>query len=192
MGVQDLTKEIGTRETLKTLEIGAINTHIRMSMDDVTAIDLNSLHPKIHECDFFNLKPSLFDVVVCAMFWILFRHVYREVITTNIRTTQVKQRVFVCSIRCVNKSKYGPCVPRDGRDRIRAEEHREQSCLRYLRNRIVSRIGSHPWSRIVSRPAIIHVKTDEPVFVLSRCWDHGSAEKHVWWCWKFIVSLFYI
>ena len=107
-----LTKEIGTRETLKTLEIGAINTHISACpWMDVTAIDLNSLHPKIHECDFFNLKPeSSFDVVVCAM--------VLNFVPTCVQRGEMLLRIYeqlkssngylflVLPIRCVNKSKY--------------------------------------------------------------------------------------
>jgi hypothetical protein len=65
-----LSKEHETSKTkLRTLEVGAINTHISACpWMDVTAIDLNSLHPKIQECNFFDLRPeSCFDVVVCAM-----------------------------------------------------------------------------------------------------------------------------
>ena len=108
-----LSKEIGTvGELLKTLEIGAINTHISACpWMDVTAIDLNSLHPKIRECDFFDLKPeSSFDVVVCAM--------VLNFVPTCAQRGEMLLRIYeqlnskngylflVLPIRCVNKSKF--------------------------------------------------------------------------------------
>jgi len=69
-----LDKELKLRPTkssvrLKTLEVGAINCQIlSCPWLDVTAIDLNSSHPRILQRDFFDIEPiKEFEVLVCAM-----------------------------------------------------------------------------------------------------------------------------
>lgn len=54
---------------LRVLEVGAINTQLQQCRWlDVRAIDVNSQHPSIEECDFFNITPvAEFDAVVCSM-----------------------------------------------------------------------------------------------------------------------------
>ena len=54
---------------LKVLEVGAINVQLQQCpWLDVRAIDVNSQHPSIEECDFFDITPTgSFDVVVCSM-----------------------------------------------------------------------------------------------------------------------------
>ena len=58
-----------TDHKLSTLEVGAINTQLLESPRlKVRAIDINSQHPQIEVCDFFDIIPSRnFDVVVCSM-----------------------------------------------------------------------------------------------------------------------------
>ena len=54
---------------LKVLEVGAINIQLQQCRWlDVRAIDVNSQHPSIEECDFFDVTPiAEFDAVVCSM-----------------------------------------------------------------------------------------------------------------------------
>lgn len=54
---------------LNVLEVGAINTQLQQyNWMNVRAIDLNSQHPLIEECDFFAVEPEgKYDVVVCSM-----------------------------------------------------------------------------------------------------------------------------
>ncbi|GLE05009.1 hypothetical protein PINS_up013993 [Pythium insidiosum] len=54
---------------LRTLEVGAINTQLlSCPWLNVRAIDLNSKHEKIEQCDFFSLRPSgEYDVLVSSM-----------------------------------------------------------------------------------------------------------------------------
>ena len=54
---------------LKVLEVGAINVQLQQCRWlDVRAIDVNSQHPSIEECDFFDITPTAeFDAVVCSM-----------------------------------------------------------------------------------------------------------------------------
>ncbi|TMW62390.1 hypothetical protein Poli38472_009883 [Pythium oligandrum] len=54
---------------LRTLEVGAINTQLlSCPWLNVRAIDLNSKHEKIEQCDFFSLKPSgEYQVIVSSM-----------------------------------------------------------------------------------------------------------------------------
>jgi 25S rRNA (adenine2142-N1)-methyltransferase len=67
-----LTKLYGqevTKKKLKVLEVGAINTQLQQyNWMEVRAIDLNSQHPSIEECDFFTVEPEgQYEVVVCSM-----------------------------------------------------------------------------------------------------------------------------
>ncbi len=54
---------------LNVLEVGAINIQLKQcGWLNVRAIDVNSQHPLIEECDFFNVLPEAnYDVVVCSM-----------------------------------------------------------------------------------------------------------------------------
>jgi 25S rRNA (adenine2142-N1)-methyltransferase len=54
---------------LNVLEVGAINVQLQQcDWLAVRAIDVNSQHPLIEECDFFDITPSeSFDAVVCSM-----------------------------------------------------------------------------------------------------------------------------
>ncbi|KAJ0403842.1 hypothetical protein ATCC90586_000508 [Pythium insidiosum] len=54
---------------LRTLEVGAINTQLlSCPWLNVRAIDLNSKHEKIEQCDFFSLVPAgEYDVLVSSM-----------------------------------------------------------------------------------------------------------------------------
>jgi 25S rRNA (adenine2142-N1)-methyltransferase len=54
---------------LRVLEVGAINTQLlSCPWLNVRAIDLNSRHEKIEQCDFFSLEPSEeFQVIVLSM-----------------------------------------------------------------------------------------------------------------------------
>ena len=53
----------------RLLEVGAVNTQlVGVPWLDVTAIDLQSRHPRIEQRDFFSLAPaSDYDFVVCSM-----------------------------------------------------------------------------------------------------------------------------
>jgi hypothetical protein len=67
-----LTKLYGpevTKKKLKVLEVGAINTQLQQyNWMEVRAIDLNSQHPSIEECDFFSVEPEgRYEVVVSSM-----------------------------------------------------------------------------------------------------------------------------
>lgn len=61
--------KIDIKKKLNVLEVGAINIQLQQyHWLDVRSIDLNSQHPLIEECDFFDIIPSSFyDVVVCSM-----------------------------------------------------------------------------------------------------------------------------
>jgi hypothetical protein len=56
-------------EKLNVLEVGAINIQMKQCKSfNVRAIDINSQHPLIEECDFFDLEPQRnYDAVVCSM-----------------------------------------------------------------------------------------------------------------------------
>jgi hypothetical protein len=54
---------------LNMLEVGAINIQLKQcGWMNVRSIDVNSQHPLIEECDFFDVEPiASYDVVVCSM-----------------------------------------------------------------------------------------------------------------------------
>lgn len=54
---------------LNVLEVGAINVQLQQCRWlNVRSIDVNSQHPLIEECDFFDIEPTAsFDAVVCSM-----------------------------------------------------------------------------------------------------------------------------
>ena len=63
-------KRSSTSESkLNVLEVGAINVQLQQcDWLTVRAIDVNSQHPLIEECDFFDITPTeSFDAVVCSM-----------------------------------------------------------------------------------------------------------------------------
>lgn len=80
--LQDLGKKDNTTK-LNLLEVGAINIQLQQySWLNVKAIDLNSQHPLIEECDFFSLVPNKnFDVVVCSMVSLIFT---KKIITVDL------------------------------------------------------------------------------------------------------------
>ena len=68
-GSQICTTATTSSRKLNVLEVGAINTQLQQcKWLNVRAIDVNSQHPSIEECDFFDIIPtSSFDAVVCSM-----------------------------------------------------------------------------------------------------------------------------
>lgn len=64
-----LGRQTNSSNKLNVLEVGAINTQLQQyNWMDVRSIDLNSQHPSIEECDFFDVVPEQrYDVVMCSM-----------------------------------------------------------------------------------------------------------------------------
>lgn len=67
--VLSLPKNKVPASKLNVLEVGAINVQLQQCQWlNVRAIDVNSQHPSIEECDFFDITPtSGYDAVVCSM-----------------------------------------------------------------------------------------------------------------------------
>ena len=66
---EPISRDIVSNSKLSVLEVGAINVQLQQCRWlNVRSIDVNSQHPSIEECDFFDINPSAsFDAVVCSM-----------------------------------------------------------------------------------------------------------------------------
>jgi 25S rRNA (adenine2142-N1)-methyltransferase len=64
-----ISKNFASNCKLNVLEVGAINVQLQQCRWlNVRSIDVNSQHPSIEECDFFDIEPTAsFDAVVCSM-----------------------------------------------------------------------------------------------------------------------------
>jgi 25S rRNA (adenine2142-N1)-methyltransferase len=64
-----MSKNFVSNCKLNVLEVGAINVQLQQCRWlNVRSIDVNSQHPSIEECDFFDIEPTAsFDAVVCSM-----------------------------------------------------------------------------------------------------------------------------
>jgi hypothetical protein len=69
-----LGRQTQATNKLNVLEVGAINIQLQQyNWMSVRSIDLNSQHPSIEECDFFDVVPQQqYDVVVCSMVSIIY------------------------------------------------------------------------------------------------------------------------
>lgn len=63
------SRSLVSNSKLNVLEVGAINVQLQQCRWlNVRSIDVNSQHPSIEECDFFDIEPTAaFDAVVCSM-----------------------------------------------------------------------------------------------------------------------------